>query len=859
MDKFDKMVEDLEDSETTVECKECFDLFPKADCIKQEVGYVCPTCHRALTGEEDEEFTSQDITTDLYDHEFPEVSDYDDTFTVKSQSAEDLGNAFDTLVKDEYDSLYPAETPARRARGKAVSAVSEFQDDMDEAIASAVPNGLHNPLSAVGNPTATLLASADPETEGETDLEEGIGTLTIKGIEALKDLPRKFKKVSAKDYNGILERTFTNGYVVKMDTTKIDRADLRAKVETALETKANKRGKPYAASDLATAVGFAIKLSKQFEDIDVHIIALEIDDSDFGIAATKLIDNRNGYSNRLVTYRGGKATYDKIRELASKLYEASKDDEVLGALYDGKDPRDIDDIIGGDGDDPRGGDEDPSGDDPSGNEDPSGEEPSGEEPSGEEPSGDGDEEDEWEDEFEDLEDAPAVTPEVVELLDSLVGGDTPKYYFRLLDPSGKVSIKQHGPLQKIIDFFTTGKGKVAKATIFFPVDQMKKNVTDKAEKVLAWFNANLDTSTDVSGEANPRGSVLLTTYEGGKRVEAGDDNLTVIINKLAGLKAAIEDDDLGDLFDDIDDDDDETGDEGGEEKKTDDDVTPGDDDTTEEPAGEEEPTGDEPSGDEDPSGDSGDEPSGEEETGDGEETGDTGDDSDTEETTGDDIVPGNKKLSDIIADLPEDKLRAIYKAITGDRLKLHSKPGPFRGDRNNIVQSLKRIGESVAGNPEEESKFVKGLQEAIAECADSTVPMTEEYRHYLKGDDLAAVESILEALDQLAERAVEEAKKHGYNIEIIDVDGYMQSEDTYSHRYFIQGDIPYESAEAAAVNSMLTTFVDAQASSVTLTQPVVDLMSYTAFPDEDLAMEYEADEGTPGMITFDLTFDKDLF
>jgi hypothetical protein len=61
-ESMDNLVETLEESEDTVECKECFDLFPKADCIKLDIGYVCPTC--AEGGVVSEE--------DLFKMDFPE-------------------------------------------------------------------------------------------------------------------------------------------------------------------------------------------------------------------------------------------------------------------------------------------------------------------------------------------------------------------------------------------------------------------------------------------------------------------------------------------------------------------------------------------------------------------------------------------------------------------------------------------------------------------------------------------------------------------------------------------------------------------------------------------------------------------
>lgn len=55
-ESMDNLVETLEESEDTVECKECFDLFPKADCIKLDIGYVCPTCAECGVVSEDEIF-----------------------------------------------------------------------------------------------------------------------------------------------------------------------------------------------------------------------------------------------------------------------------------------------------------------------------------------------------------------------------------------------------------------------------------------------------------------------------------------------------------------------------------------------------------------------------------------------------------------------------------------------------------------------------------------------------------------------------------------------------------------------------------------------------------------------------------
>lgn len=50
----DKLVETLEENEDIVECKECFELFPKEACTKVAIGYICPECGKIYSHEEPE-------------------------------------------------------------------------------------------------------------------------------------------------------------------------------------------------------------------------------------------------------------------------------------------------------------------------------------------------------------------------------------------------------------------------------------------------------------------------------------------------------------------------------------------------------------------------------------------------------------------------------------------------------------------------------------------------------------------------------------------------------------------------------------------------------------------------------------
>lgn len=74
----DKLVETLEENEDIVECKECFELFPKEECTKIAIGYICPECGKIHSHEEPEfEIDSiPDVVVaddDFFKVDFPEL------------------------------------------------------------------------------------------------------------------------------------------------------------------------------------------------------------------------------------------------------------------------------------------------------------------------------------------------------------------------------------------------------------------------------------------------------------------------------------------------------------------------------------------------------------------------------------------------------------------------------------------------------------------------------------------------------------------------------------------------------------------------------------------------------------------
>ncbi len=88
----DALVEKLEENEDIVECKECFELFPKEDCIKVEVGYLCPHCYSTHCKDkecvEDEPVALFDVADeDVFKVDFPEAEKF--SFSDKNEMIPD--------------------------------------------------------------------------------------------------------------------------------------------------------------------------------------------------------------------------------------------------------------------------------------------------------------------------------------------------------------------------------------------------------------------------------------------------------------------------------------------------------------------------------------------------------------------------------------------------------------------------------------------------------------------------------------------------------------------------------------------------------------------------------------------------
>ena len=154
-ESMDNLVETLEESEDTVECKECFDLFPKADCIKLDIGYVCPTCAECGVVSEDE----------IFKIDFPEYEKFSD------------GNA---MVPEE-------------------PIIPEEPVEPTEEIPAADPEDPENEINPISTPGEAVPFLVRDEEEAIAGYEKAAEVVAESDLEILSNISRKRKKNISKN------------------------------------------------------------------------------------------------------------------------------------------------------------------------------------------------------------------------------------------------------------------------------------------------------------------------------------------------------------------------------------------------------------------------------------------------------------------------------------------------------------------------------------------------------------------------------------------------------------------------------------------------------------------------------------
>ena len=168
-ESLDNLVEDMEENEDMVECKECFDLFPKADCIKLAFGYICPCCNKS----------AEVADSDIFKIEFPEYEKFRDTEDEFDDSKLAMSDEDVARVNEPFEEPFSSNDPVK------VEGEPEFTAE------EAVPFLVNDEVEAVAGyeEAAEVVADSDLENKEEIlDTIDHIKEEEEEHIEELQDL-----------------------------------------------------------------------------------------------------------------------------------------------------------------------------------------------------------------------------------------------------------------------------------------------------------------------------------------------------------------------------------------------------------------------------------------------------------------------------------------------------------------------------------------------------------------------------------------------------------------------------------------------------------------------------------------------
>lgn len=366
---FDALVETLEENEDVVECKECFELFPKEECTKLAVGYVCPHCHKEIdaetTSSEPEIILVDDVafSIDFPDAERFEEPDEWEVVNIESEEPnpqpeeptvepECVGPECEapveapvtkeetvaTLVKDEEEAIEGYDkaaveieanselTPEEKEEAlEVIEHIKEEEiehiEELEELVGTKEEQSENEPISEVEDQAAE---EPQPLTETLADLGHSIANFFQKGANAVRNLFHKGidvisgSKFHLDDYyspdgKNNKDHIHGNGYKVYGYTEKQEKVQ---------EQKFNKLGDAYEyALELSKALG--VKALSVIEVVDYKdegkpILAIFKDGSLTEKTKNIIIDKANKLSEEETQADRQKAHQEKADTLKAK-------------------------------------------------------------------------------------------------------------------------------------------------------------------------------------------------------------------------------------------------------------------------------------------------------------------------------------------------------------------------------------------------------------------------------------------------------------------------------------------------------------------------------------------------------------
>lgn len=328
---FDAMVEDLEDNEDLVECQECFDLFPKADCVKQEHGYLCPTCGKPTLDQERKiDFT--DITTGLFDQDFPDVSEYAPGTTRDWNAEPTVMDALDALIADEIEAIDGYEEAEEiiedsdlEDKDELLKTIEHIKEEEEEHIEE-----LKDDCPECKVPTETEVEDKESEESSSTSVEEADCT-KHKAITHSEEEKTELKETYEKLFEQKLDEEALNE-IWPFDGKKKARNEVDSVFGNGYVIYALPSKTKYEAATLEKAVEACKALSKKAPKDKVYILPKAIPDAQlkgYDPELQKLIDQKNGFAAAIVVMQNGKSLEDKIKSFAKFKKNIDKQNEII--------------------------------------------------------------------------------------------------------------------------------------------------------------------------------------------------------------------------------------------------------------------------------------------------------------------------------------------------------------------------------------------------------------------------------------------------------------------------------------------------------------------------------------------------
>lgn len=263
----DELVETLEENEDTVECKECFDLFPKADCIKVDFGYVCPTCAEGGTVSEE----------DLFKMDFPEYEKMSvgndmipDEPMIPAESSEEVSPAAEEEVdpiptpEEAVPFLVNDEEEAIAGYEKAAEVVAESDLENKEEILDTIEHIKEEEEEHIEELTKLVEPDDEEDPKEDSDDEDSEDDEEVENEDAAEEAAENLTEETDPDIadaKKALQLAKINTKIEKQKTKASKQVAKQAKADLAATKNTNKATKDTSTTNVAVS-GDSVKVAK---------------------------------------------------------------------------------------------------------------------------------------------------------------------------------------------------------------------------------------------------------------------------------------------------------------------------------------------------------------------------------------------------------------------------------------------------------------------------------------------------------------------------------------------------------------------------------------------------------------------